>query len=293
VEATKAKVEEGTVKLFRYFGSHAYETLSSGQLLVSQLSKFNDPFEFYYQLSDLTPKQARQIVRYTLKTPGFLKELRSTMPGMTSAQRKKVLRDLRTRAMLAENLAATETAQKAFDQKAAVDRMDKSARLCCFSSADVAPFDEILLWSHYADKHKGVRIGFELPLGPQPDFTLKRVDYSKHRILVPMDADVKGQKVQSALKAAMFTKAEGWRYENEYRILVPHDRCAHGTSDKGEPQSFMNFEPGVLWTVDFGVLCPEPERVRIASLVRKKFPKATVRVASRHETDFALTYSSI
>ncbi len=37
------------MKFYRYFGSHAYETLLEKKMLVSRLSKFNDPFEFLFR----------------------------------------------------------------------------------------------------------------------------------------------------------------------------------------------------------------------------------------------------
>lgn len=76
----------------------------------------------------------------------------------------------------------------------------------------------ILMWSHYADSHKGMVIGFDAShsffCNPKPydSYTgkLHEVDYSKER---PHD-------IMNNAKSLFTTKAEDWAYENEYRLIV-------------------------------------------------------------------------
>ena len=50
--------------LYRYFGSHAFETLKEAKLKTSRISSFNDPFEFLYvSVGKITSEQAKQFVR--------------------------------------------------------------------------------------------------------------------------------------------------------------------------------------------------------------------------------------
>ena len=66
-----------------------------------------------------------------------------------------------------------------------------------------------LLWSHYADKHKGIAIGFDVP----DDGPFRRVRYQRNRLQAPQahwpgDAD---------LERLLLTKSTAWEYETEYR----------------------------------------------------------------------------
>ncbi len=66
-----------------------------------------------------------------------------------------------------------------------------------------------LLWGHYADKHKGIAIGFDVP----DNGTYLKVKYRGQRVQPPQwhmlnDADLEG---------LLLTKFTAWKYEMEYR----------------------------------------------------------------------------
>src|SRR4051794_14072701 len=99
--------------------------------------------------------------------------------------------------------------------------------LLCFSK----DFSSPVMWSHYADKHKGVCFGFDM----RGDVPLREVEYvsAPEAIEIPEEAmndflEHSGRSptermVEWALLLPdrMFTrKHDGWRYEREVRILV-------------------------------------------------------------------------
>ena len=81
--------------------------------------------------------------------------------------------------------------------------------LLCFSKSWRNP----VLWSHYADEHKGVCLGFDVP-----DSCLHNVKYLPERLqfeqLVPDE---------SQLQLLLRTKFKDWQYEAEYRRIVRID----------------------------------------------------------------------
>ena len=83
--------------------------------------------------------------------------------------------------------------------------LSKSNGLLCFSGTWTNP----LLWGHYADKHKGICLGFDVP-----DHHLSEVDYVRQRLLAPEVID------EPFMKKLLLTKFEHWRYEEEYRAYV-------------------------------------------------------------------------
>jgi len=79
-----------------------------------------------------------------------------------------------------------------------------------------------LLWSHYADKHKGICLGFEIA----PDVELQQPEYvarqqqSDARILIKAVRTRETAEAAKVIAKMLLTKFEGWSYEDEVRLLV-------------------------------------------------------------------------
>jgi hypothetical protein len=85
--------------------------------------------------------------------------------------------------------------------------------MICFSSSWKNP----LLWGHYAEYHKGMALGFEVP-----EELLFKVDYTTERFKVLFDAE-KGEVKdgENVIERLLTTKFKDWEYEQEYRLLIP------------------------------------------------------------------------
>ena len=93
--------------------------------------------------------------------------------------------------------------------------IDKTTGLICFSRAWSNP----LLWGHYADKHSGVALGFEVP-----DDLIVKIRYTKNRPKIEVDKKtmkiIDGPSVVDRLISAKFSD---WEYEDEYRLFFGLD----------------------------------------------------------------------
>lgn len=88
--------------------------------------------------------------------------------------------------------------------------------ILCFSQT----WEEQLLWAHYADKHKGIALGFEIP-----EDRLKEVIYVCNEIRTKIElTDDRKENEQKFLDLAKI-KFKEWKYEKEYRLLIPLDKC--------------------------------------------------------------------
>jgi hypothetical protein len=92
-------------------------------------------------------------------------------------------------------------------------------RVSCFTR----DFDNYLMWSHYANKHHGVCLEYEvdhLQLGPE--YRLQPVSYCKSISKVNRDMPFEEQAV-----TFLFSKSFHWKYEKEERLLFEgdHDRA--------------------------------------------------------------------
>jgi hypothetical protein len=87
-------------------------------------------------------------------------------------------------------------------------KVEQSTGLLCFSADWTNP----VLWSHYAAKHRGICLGFDV------DRNLpKIVNYRASRLGLKDDSPI--MTVDSELaKLLLLTKFKSWEYENEWRV---------------------------------------------------------------------------
>nr|VFK43359.1 MAG: Protein of unknown function (DUF2971) [Candidatus Kentron sp. SD]VFK48776.1 MAG: Protein of unknown function (DUF2971) [Candidatus Kentron sp. SD] len=112
--------------------------------------------------------------------------------------------------------------------------------VCCFSTL----VDNPLLWSHYADQHRGFCIGYGFDRVPKP--RLERVVYGGDRTVKTsliaeaiIDNDLEARTLLD--RDVLLRKAYPWRYEREWRLL----------GDRGDQDS-----PLLMRDVTFGLRCP-------------------------------------
>lgn len=92
------------------------------------------------------------------------------------------------------------------------DTLALNRGLLCFSRDWHNPVQ----WSHYAAKHTGMCLGFDIP-----DEHLGQVSYSRKRLVVSAESFRNHQELnREALAKFLFTKYSHWRYENEVRAFV-------------------------------------------------------------------------
>lgn len=93
----------------------------------------------------------------------------------------------------------------------AMDRLSANEKFCCFSTIN----NNILMWAHYANKHTGICLEFDL---------LKDEDETLTRTLLPVrytNVNKSYNYVHNPdgyLLRLLFTKSLDWAYEHEYRL---------------------------------------------------------------------------
>lgn len=106
--------------------------------------------------------------------------------------------------------AADASTRKAF----AKTKMDLAGKvgLLCFSRGWRNPVQ----WSHYADQHRGVCLGFDVP-----DRLLTAISYVRKRPLPDLSVlSGNGSAARAAMLKILTTKFSRWRYEDEVRLFV-------------------------------------------------------------------------
>jgi hypothetical protein len=78
--------------------------------------------------------------------------------------------------------------------------------------------DSILMWSHYAENHKGVCLMFDTTKDSNFFKGLRKVNYSSNYISYTYVSTPK------TLSKVLYQKSLDWKYEDEYRIISPDGR---------------------------------------------------------------------
>jgi hypothetical protein len=102
---------------------------------------------------------------------------------------------------------------------------NKTLGILCFSHKWSNP----LLWGHYADKHQGMALGFDVPDGD----LYSPVRYRKERLPQPKDREL----IPADVDDLLLTKFTAWRYESEYRCFCRLDESIQDGDHYFEPFS--------------------------------------------------------
>jgi hypothetical protein len=162
------------------------KVITEGTLWHGSPRDFNDPFDCRLSIDRSNPDA---ILRTMI---GILS------PGLNQDEQEAKLVDLRTR------------------QEALLDRFehiiwDTTAKigLCCYGNSGT----NMLMWSHYADYHRGVCLKFDLLANPVAYNDLMQVRYStEYPIIEAIDP--------SSIRTYLSTKSRIWEYEQEWRVFT-------------------------------------------------------------------------
>jgi len=151
--------------------------------------------------------------------------------------------------------------------------MKESSGVCCFSKYP----NVHLMWSHYADKHKGICFGFDFqPINTRADFVLviRKAEYIHNIKPINLQSNR-----DAALDQWLYTKSEVWSYEHEIRALI-YDR-------KGK--DFFEFERACLKEIYFGCrVSPQFIDATLVLLERNKFLVSTKKKFIIDDTSFSI-----
>ena len=153
------------------------------------------------------------------------------------------------------------------------DAFCKEYEILCLSEV----FDDILMWSHYTDRHQGIVIGFN-PQQLSPPFY--HVDYSNDRVKELFYND---EVNQENVRKLILVKYEHWKYEKEWRAMYE----LKSLEKEGE-RYLLKFPVGAVKEVIIGAEASPKMRKKIARLVKDNYPEAKIKQAELSKNMFAL-----
>ena len=241
-ESTEGKNPPAT--LYKYCSMEAgAEIFRSGHLKLQSVFDFNDPFEPRFHIK--YPDSNKELLRVMNKTPFGNSVIGTALYLETLEEKKKYGNKL------------PPDAQEAL----------REIGISCFSATP----SSILMWGHYADKHKGVCLGFRYNV-LHSHFDVRKMKYTD-------DVPVLELSEERHRPHPLTSKASCWEYEQEWRIAVS------GWIAKKK----MRLPPDAISHVIFGVNAPENAEMNFVSDIVKRsdiqIQKAQI-VEGKYELNF-------
>lgn len=235
--------------LYRYqaLTAHSLASVINKTIWLAKPSSFNDPFDCAITLDRQKYKQSvMHVVSMAMERakPAGLKpeHLHDIWPGD----------------------------KEAFEQfRSNLSEMVQNLGICSFSATS----SHLLMWSHYANHHRGFCVEYDCREGTRLRQLAHEVQYEDE---VPSltAADFAPPNNEHAIDILWLTKAKCWAYEEEWRVMTNEGNKAHQA-------------PSRILSVIFGARMPEADRIMISHALRHE-PDIEFKQARLKEGQFAI-----
>jgi len=237
--------------IYKYLGDRGVDVLRRLQLKVTPPDQFNDLFEFTPvaegglgdgDLARLTDEQAIREIYEELKAKTRVPDFE---PFKSMINRK--LQDPDFVLGTEESLKATMVE----NCRNLCANVSQFLGLICFASNR----NNLLMWSHYANGHKGLVIGFDSNHRFFTDSApIRPVNYSTSDERFIWDSSLNpGDKGYDAMaNAFVLTKSRHWQYEGEARVLLQLDGLERRLIGGHLSAYFLSFPPDLIEEVIIG-----------------------------------------
>lgn len=236
---------------YRVFNDATERLIIYDEVYVPSPLEFNDPFDCRVPvIADGSEEDFRnQLIEY----------FRSKAPTLSEQEINQL-----AETKLSDGTHRDAALMKRELESAIVNQL-KNTGVYCLSAKN----DDILMWSHYADGHKGFCLEFE---GSTDKTFLKRakqVNYQKELLIINYFD-------KNWLPKVLLTKSEQWRYEEEWRIIQ-----VDGPGEYGIPE-------GVLSGIVFGCQMPQNHKNKIIAWSKKRKSPLCFYQAQIKKSEFGL-----
>lgn len=160
------------------------------------------------------------------------------------------------------------------------DKINQDHRLYCLTPKNNNP----LMWSHYADKHKGVCLQFDTHT--ESIARAFKVSYQKKLPLCIILEHADG-----AATRALLTKSDVWKYEKEFRLIARDARVKQLPNIPVATDGFMPIGDRALVGIIIGCQCDDADE--IIGMVRRHQPTVMVRKAKRQPHRYGLDFETL
>lgn len=264
--------------LYKYVHPDRIDILENLHIRFTQPSRFNDPFEMCPAMSDLKVdvfEKAGQRVDQNL----FLKyKLRG---GPLNLEEFKRVQTPLTRQVVRKQLENPQQTKERLIEKN-IEKWDKLIGILSLSATE----NNILMWAHYTDGHRGMLIEFDAGhdfFNPPP--SIPKTDFG-----VPIEVDYPKSKMRPKLKEnldpttevqMLHTKSIDWEYEQEWRVFQQLEKCNLKQIKSNETVHLFKLPPKAIRRVVIGRRMDVASRLRIKKAISSNSEIRHIQVLKR------------
>lgn len=224
--------------------------LTDNELYMAPASLFNDPFDCkiyknHYLLD--TPEKIEEYINKSMESSAVWMKENNKNPD----EQRKILEERLS------DLIKYQVRSEYYDD----EYNNKYHGIACFSKR----WDSILMWSHYADNHKGFSIGYdEKKMRYSMLFGIgDYVQYSENFPEIhPNDDNKKVQNLRT------FYKSKEWTYEEEYRFMNLYFDA--GGAAANSEKRIVKLDDKFIVEIILGVSMPEKDKAEIIKIARDR-----------------------
>ena len=164
--------------------------------------------------------------------------------------------------------------------------------------------NEPLLWGHYAEKYKGICLGFDVDyygddrrdIVKPVTYISRRMEMSDFKLLIKTrfgsDEPQLGENTEiyresmAQFKRLHYTKSSNWEYEKEWRVWTAGEKDPENST----PELFyFDFgEQMILREVLVGFRCTEENKSRLSDLIASYSPQPEIFISQRSLSTFEI-----
>jgi len=242
-----------------------------GEIYFSTRSQLNDPFEMQLMLAPGS--------NFAARVKGMVRSMRDNAVTKHLSPARRLEQATRASRLIESN---PEILRRTAQQH--VDRMSTGCFIFCMSGNRTHP----LLWSHYADSHKGICVHFDHK--KDPFYCAAEVDYSPDfpRVAYPFEGDA------VLTQKGILTKAKFWKYEEEFRLFsVRMGNEAWHLGLKWLNKHIARIDPTAVIGITLGANMPHEDAEELVEHCSTHHPHIAIEQARLRESEFGLEFSPI
>lgn len=273
----------------------------------SKPAAFNDPFDiqfdmqFPFEMDELRSEYRSAIfqvmtgkveVGSNVESPSVVQ-----LTAMLSAARQ-ILPKMDEKAFLSEFGPAIDQGVSDLEKnipklKEALSEVVRHSTVFCVSEVP----DNLLMWSHYADAHRGAVIEFETV--PELDtflcgafpvtYSEKLPEYASIEELIGSMLGQTEIDSMMLLRKLVSTKSADWAYEREWRVVAPHPRDTTG----GLPYEEIPIHSAEVVGIRLGCRIDQADAEELVSISRNNYERAEVLQARQSAENYALDFEPV
>jgi len=261
----------GVTSLFHYCRfdvTYFEDLLANDRIYMSDTANFNDPWDCRpcFDSSRIgDPDYADRLVER------FYQSARRQTPHIPEAFH---------RARAAELRASEDALRAAIDKMSDMElEIVKRYRVFCLTTKPT----NILMWSHYAENHKGVCIEFSCD-----NFVFSgayKVEYADRYPIYDFTDDT-----DDRILLPLISKSQSWAYEDEYRLIAQERSVALAYSLMTD-NNYLALPKGSIRSVILGCSAPDDIKAAVADIVARYKSGVVTRSLRRVPNVYELAFS--